>query len=300
MDFLTIIVGAIASLVTGYLITRYFSHRKVIKYTSERVDFIDTGHSSVPDKIKVTYDGKGVENLVQWKVGIWNGGNQPIEMRDLIEEDPLRIAIDGHRIIDHYAVDPNRPVVNPSFSIIESGEAICSFRILDRGDSFNVVVFSERLADDTDKHGLSLVGAISGIPDGAKAREKPASHTPSEMAAFAGLGIFSFFGAYRLGAELKRSSIVDGMSFSDDLIDLVPSMAAYSDQIYYIAFGLQSIITVTLSVFGIAFWGLFVEGWKSLPRHVAEFFNLESLSVQFGKSLKEVVDKETKPDRKKP
>lgn len=292
MDLVSITLGALASLVIGYLITRYFSQRKSIHYTVDRLEFMDTNNSSVPNKVKISYNGVEVQNLVQWKIGVWNAGNQPIERRDLIEEDPLRVSIKGHKIIDHYAVEPNREVVSPSFEIRDDGNANFNFRILDRGDSFNVVIFSERVSEE---EGLVLVaGSISGIPDGAKRRNKPESHTPGEIAAFAGLGLFSLFGAFRVGSETKNGIEVQELSLSNEITELIPTFANYQTELFLVILALQSLLTVILLVLGFAFWGLFFQGWNALPKHVARFFEIESFSLQVGKSLKKGVEAEKK------
>ena len=83
-----IFLTALISLLIGIGVSKYYSRRRMIYWKAVRRKIIDPTKGRYPESVQITIGGKAVENLNEWRIAIWNAGNNAVPSNDFLGKDP--------------------------------------------------------------------------------------------------------------------------------------------------------------------------------------------------------------------
>ena len=161
-----------ASILSGIIISSviaFFSYRfskKVAKpsYQKSSLRLIGKDENNLPGEVVVIFKGKEVERLTKTTLVFWNGGNESIDGKNIVESDPIKIAFDDkYHILSYKILERTRSVNN--FTVDKDADRLhqlfLNFDYLDHGDG----AVLELLHDSEEKY-PRITGTIRGLPKG--------------------------------------------------------------------------------------------------------------------------------------
>ena len=158
------IVGIAAAVVT-YLLTR---QRTLLSYRVRGVLLLGHAEAKLPPGVTVQYHGTEIPRLTRSVVVLWNDGEKTVQGTDIVESDPLRIAIDDDcQVVACTLLKTSRPAIRADVAL-SSGprpNIILNFDFLDSTDGLVVEVLHTGKV-----RYLTVVGTVRGLPHGVRNR----------------------------------------------------------------------------------------------------------------------------------
>jgi hypothetical protein len=137
-----------------------------IAYQQESFGVVGGERSVFSDEVSIFYQGHEVPRLTSSAIYVWNSGRRTIRGEDIVERDPLRIAIgDNKRILNANVAAATRDVIDFRATVDRHnpGGALLSFDFMDPGDGARIEVIHTGPL-----HVATLLGTVRGIPEGPK------------------------------------------------------------------------------------------------------------------------------------
>lgn len=193
-----IIITSVISIFIAVLVTRYFTERMALKWAYSRRKVIDSIAGKYPSGIDVYLDGSKVDNLVEFKIGIWNSGNRPIRKGDFIDKNLIKINFFDISMMKAEISDASRDVVGGGIHLNPQEVKILDVNILDSNDYILLTCYG-RLNDPEEvlsrKHRPKILVDIARIPQGAQYSQSSSIRSWQDKLFLSVSGIFySFFG----------------------------------------------------------------------------------------------------------
>lgn len=208
IDLVGLALSSLMSLGIGVLVSRHFSARKRLSWLARQRKVLDPISGNFPDGVEIIFDGRKVDRLSEWKIGVWNSGNRTIDYRDFLNENGLSFNFSGCEVLK---VSP--PVQTREILKATVRQTINSIHlnavVFDVGDAvaFSVYTSSPMEGDPQDVK-LTVSGEISGIPKGALESQPPPRNKRTTIKIFASAGLtylifsaFMFWGLYEVLTE---------------------------------------------------------------------------------------------------
>lgn len=153
---------AIPLAIVTYILSR---RRTKMAYVHLGEHLLGSDSDSLPSEIVVQYRDISIPRLTRSVLIIWNNGENTLSGTDIVEKDPLRLAVgmDG-RILSVSVLKTSRPVND--FRVISppafwTNEAPLSFDFLDKNDGAVIEVLHT-----SSNRTPSLLGTMRGLPQG--------------------------------------------------------------------------------------------------------------------------------------
>lgn len=166
-----IIITSVISIIIAVLVTRYFTERMALEWGYSRRKVIDSIAGKYPSGVDVYLDGSKVDNLVEFKIAIWNSGNRPIRESDFIDRNQIAIKFFGITLLKAEVSAASRDIVGGQIELISKELKILKMSILDSGDYIILTCYGQ-IDDPTEllskSHRPKIVVDIARIPKGAK------------------------------------------------------------------------------------------------------------------------------------
>ncbi|WP_148309065.1 hypothetical protein [Sphingopyxis fribergensis] len=141
-----------------------------LKWAYSRRKVLDPIRGKYPSGVETFLDGEKIDNLVEWKIGIWNSGNRPIRSADFIEENAIEISFSESEILKAEASKTSRDVVGGSITFGPNQIKISDIQILDSGDYLLLTCYgrlSDQDAELSKTHRPKISAHVARIPRGA-------------------------------------------------------------------------------------------------------------------------------------
>lgn len=114
--------------------------KRELSATSNSNNIVKQGKSSI-DKLKLTFDGKPIEELTMTKIALWNSGCEEIRREDIASDSRLCIKCnDGTEILDAEIIFESDTTNNFSIVTIESNKVTFDFEYVDKKSGIVVQV----------------------------------------------------------------------------------------------------------------------------------------------------------------
>lgn len=265
IDYLGIILSSVASLMIGILVSRYFSQRRSLFYTAKRRKILDPVDGKFPQGIQIKFDGKEVDGLCEWTVGVWNGGNVAISRADFLQDRAIVLKFENETVLKAGEPAMSRGILNSKFEQISDSEVVVDTEFMDRNDWCIATIYtqigkseSKKLSDE-----LKISCDILNLPDGIKRIRAPFYSNSKELVFFSIAtflyGAFAYF--------LFKKAIVGINYFYDESFFkfLLPVIGADASEIF--TYGLAILLIVFSMVLAICCILLFsVLIWSTFSR----------------------------------
>lgn len=155
---------AIPLAISTYVLSR---KRTKMAYVHLGEHLLGSASDALPPGIVVEYVGLSIPRLTKTVLVLWNSGEATVSGSDIVEKDPLRLAVgDDGEILSVAVLKASRPVndfqVLPTRSLVRN-EVRISFDYLDSKDGAVIEV----LHTSSDRKPL-IKGNVRGLPHGVK------------------------------------------------------------------------------------------------------------------------------------
>lgn len=162
------ILGIVLSALIGAAVSRYYASRRRLKYLIKERKVLDPVRGRFPHEVEVRFSGEPVYRLSEWKIFLWNSGNQTINRNDVVQ-GLLRLQFEGMSLLGTPSATSSRESVAPDAQIINNSNIMeISFDYLDRYDCVGITIYTQPLQDWEGPILVNLQGYIRGIPGGPK------------------------------------------------------------------------------------------------------------------------------------
>lgn len=153
----TLIIGSIVS----WYLARRFASTKKINYWIESYPVFSRESLSGVEGFDVKFNGRQVRSVHRHALFFWNGGNQPIWLSDILDNDPLRFTFSerANLFVDEIVAKSVPLTVDLE---VKRNELFYQFPSLDAGHGAWVVVF-EALEEDASYQRPSFNGHVVGL-----------------------------------------------------------------------------------------------------------------------------------------
>ena len=161
IGLLSLTIGAVGIIL--YIKSR-IGPRPACQMSSIRL--IGKEEQSLPEDIKIVFQGKEVPRLTITRLWIWNSGKETIYGDRIVEDDPLRCEFESDtQILQMNIVKPTRAVNKFTVTLQprKQNEALLTFDFLDPNDGAFIEILHT-----CKKRYPKVTGTIRGIPKGIK------------------------------------------------------------------------------------------------------------------------------------
>lgn len=155
-------------LVIGAYASYYFSNRRKVSWIYTRRRVLDPVRSRYPDGLDISFEGRKIENLVEWKIAVWNDGNIGIKADDFLGLPQVRINFSSDKVLRFTEPVRSRDVIGGEIEPSESQIIIQDLIVLDRSDwlVFDVYTSSEVNDKDISSNLIEISADIMHLPKG--------------------------------------------------------------------------------------------------------------------------------------
>lgn len=156
-------VGVIGVLI-GAILAYAFKPRSRLAAQTNTLELVGP-NSVLPNEIEFLFRGDKVSNVTLSRVAIWNTGNTTVRGAQIVESDPLRIAVsNGAHILETTVLRRTREVNDVSCVLRQDTGSAAEFRFdyLDPGDGALVQLIHTGNAE------IRVIGSIRGIRAGVR------------------------------------------------------------------------------------------------------------------------------------
>lgn len=145
----------------SYIFYRRGKPKTELRDMLSEVELIGVTPTKYSDGLEVRFEGRQIPQVTNSTYAIWNAGTTTLHGRDIVEKEPLRLALQGEGRILRAEVDAStRPVISAWVASDEKTVRL-GFDYLDAGDGFRVTVLHSGVLNS-----LSSLGTIKGVPQG--------------------------------------------------------------------------------------------------------------------------------------
>lgn len=272
-DAANIIISSLISLAIGIAVTFYFSNRRRLSYMAEERRVLDPIGGTLPPEVQIIFSDRPIEKLSEWRIALWNSGNQTILGNEIIAADPIQMIFQGHEVLKVGEVFTSRPAVTADTEIRDKDIKI-NFSHLDSRDALALTVYTSPLSKPAGKSRGLMKGSIIGVPRGPRQVDRSdlmgiddfflVSIGVAGIAAISGFSMFLFL---QNGQQAGLFHVVENVN-----ADFVP----------------QSVVLMWITVVGSFLVALafamvtflaplvFAQGLRRLPRLVREVLEIPS------------------------
>lgn len=136
------IFWSIVSIVIGVLGNRYFATRSQISWEFRRRKVLDPIGLRYPSDVKISLDGEIIDNLIEWRIAIWNSGNRPIINSSFIDKNDIYIEIPDGRVLKIEPPKLSRDILKCSIEKTDGGLKFSDINIIDKDDFMLLTFYS--------------------------------------------------------------------------------------------------------------------------------------------------------------
>jgi len=160
-------VLALGAIILAYIFYVRGKSTPRLVYQERSVRLIGGDDPALPEDVTVTFAGVEVPRLSKSVVVLWNAGNTTIRGSEIVERQPLRIAVgaidEGARVLEARVTQVRRKVnaISAALDPADAQLVRLTFDYLDSGDGARIEVLH------TSRFPVALViGSIRGVPKG--------------------------------------------------------------------------------------------------------------------------------------
>lgn len=97
--------------------------------------------------IEIKFKGKEVDNIKRTVIAIWNDGNDYLDSKRILEDNPLKVSFETGEILSHQVKSKTNSALTTHVEQSKSNEIIINFNYLDSGEGFCIEIMhtSEKL-----------------------------------------------------------------------------------------------------------------------------------------------------------
>ena len=135
------IVGILLTIFFGIVALRATRKYKEFSYFRRTHQVIKTNFTAI-SKLQLLYDGKDIKDFSITKYAIWNSGNEKLEGKDIIEEEPLMISTNDNdvEILNAEIIDGSETKKANKFEIYERSNKHLKLRFKYAGRKDGIVI----------------------------------------------------------------------------------------------------------------------------------------------------------------
>lgn len=253
-------------LIIGAYASYYFSNRRRVSWIYTRRRVLDPVRSKYPEGLDILFEGRKIENLVEWKFAIWNDGNVGIKAEDFLEEPQVAIQFPTEKVLR--VADPVRSRDVIAGQIISSGSCvqISAMRVLDKSDwlVFDVYTSSEdnetELRDNQPEISANIMHLPSGIVKSKNSFFGSWKKKIFPATAAIGYAVMSYSSAKKILIEF--SGIRDGDVYKD-ISSLIPDQ--YAIILSYGSLALFSLFSILFAIFALFMIWVIISSYIGAP-----------------------------------